>query len=217
MSVAVEKREELGNSAVGRLRKSGYIPGVIYGGKKLFNIKIEEKGFLKKTHGKIGDSVLVVLESSDKELDKKNVLLKEVQKNPLTDKFVHFDFQEVSMDKKIHTSIHISVVGDAVGVTKGGILEVHLREVMLECLPSDIPEKIEVDVTALEIGDSIYIRDLFVGEKVKIMATEDMNVLTISAPKMEEAPTEEGVAVEEEGKEGKEPEVISKGKKEEQE
>ncbi|MFC2140264.1 50S ribosomal protein L25 [Candidatus Auribacterota bacterium] len=213
LELDAEVREEVGSSAVGRLRKAGYIPAVIYGKKEAVNIKLETRNFIKSTHGGMDDNYLVTLSLNDK--NKVTALLREMQKDPIKGDILHLDFNEIALDKKIHTSIHIYVVGDSVGVSLGGFLEFRQREVDIECLPQDIPNSIEVDISNLQISDSIHVKDLSVSDKVKILSKEDVTILSIIAPKKEEEIIEEEEAIGEEAK--SEPEVINKGKKEEEE
>lgn len=217
MEFEVETREELGSKAVKRLRKEGYIPGVVYGKTEPVNIKIGTRDFIKKTHGIIGDNVLIDLSFKGSK-DKRTVVLKELQKDSIKGDFLHLDFSEVSLDKKININVHITLLGEAPGAAQGGILEFHQRDLALECLPKDMLDKIEVDISMLNIGDSLHVRDLKVSDKVKMLTPEDVTVVSVAAPrKEEEAEEEKEAAAEVEGEGQEEPEVIAKGKKEKEE
>jgi large subunit ribosomal protein L25 len=141
------------------------------------------------------------------------VLIREIQRHPTRDEYLHIDFFHVAMDEKISVEVPIVLKGEPTGVrNKGGILDHQLRELEVYCLPGEIPEKIEVNVDGLDIGDAIHVRDLEVPEGVEIEADPDRSVATVLAPAVVTA-EEEVVAAEEEPAE---PEVITKRRAEEE-
>jgi large subunit ribosomal protein L25 len=195
-------REEFGKAAVGRLRRDGLIPAVVYKhGEKPTAMKLLKKDFLKTLHTKAGENVIITLKiAKAKDTDKprttsKTVLIKEIQENPVSDDIIHIDFNEISLTEMIKVKVPIAEKGEAVGVKRDeGILEHILWEVEVECLPTQIPEKLEVDVSNLEIGQDIFIKDIAVPEGVKILEDSEAIVFSVKTPKAEEIPTPEEAA-----------------------
>src|SRR6185436_3469142 len=145
--------------------------------------------------------------------EKRKVILKEFQTEPLKGKLLHADFYEVALDRELHIKVHIEVTGTAIGVKRdGGVLDFVTRELEIACLPADIPEKITVDVSELEMGKHIRVHDLKLSEKLRILTDHDLVIVHVVVPRAEEAaPTAEAVAGAEAAAE---PEVIKKGKAE---
>lgn len=176
-----------GKSVSRKLRREKLIPAIVYGEKyENLAICIEEKEFLsifKKAFG-FSENVLISLEIEDnaKPVVKQTVLIKDVQIHPVSRKILHVDFYRVSLDKRIKLKVPIVLVGHAVGVSLGGIPEFVLREVEVECMPLDIPDKIEVDISSLNIGDTIHVKDLPVKEGVKLLIDPENVVISILPP-----------------------------------
>lgn len=210
----VSLRKELGSSSVKKLRGSGIIPGIIYGkGKESVPVQVTKKDLYGIEGGDIGENVLLDLVIEDeKEKPVKTVIVKELQKDYIKGDWLHIDFNEISLEEKLKTKVAIEVAGEAVGVNQGGILEQIMHELEIECLPVDIPHHINVDVANLGIGQTIYVRDLIIHEKITVLSNPELPVVSVAAPKEEE----EVVAAPVEGAPA-EPEVIGKGKKEEEE
>lgn len=214
-----EVRESVGKSRVRRLRKDGFIPAIVYkDGGKATSLTLVKKEFIKTLHTKAGENVIITLRiSKDKDKEKgkaasKTVLIKDIQTDPVRDEIIHIDFKEISLTEKIKVKVPLADKGEAIGVKRdGGVLEHLLWEVEVECLPTQIPERIEVDVTTLEIGKDIFVKELAVPEGVKILVSPDALVCSVKAPKAEEIVTE----VAEGGLE--EPEVIREKKPEAEE
>ncbi len=205
--LTIEPRTDKGKNASRRLRAGGFIPGVLYSHGETEAIKMQEKEFLKLFKGRISESVIFDLHSaSKKDFDEKMAYVKDYQSDPVTNKLLHVDLFKVTATEKIHTNVPVFFIGTAVGAKMGGILEVEAREVLVECLPRDLPEKIEVDVSGLNVGDAIHARDINLGDKVKIMLNPEAAIVTVIIPKIavvEEKVEEAAVAVEgEEAKEG---------------
>lgn len=209
----VSIRNEVGTTAVRRLRDTGMIPGVIYGkAKKAIPVQVSIKDIHGVEGADIAENVLLDLTVKDeKGKSTKTVIIKEVQKNCLKGNWLHIDFNEISMEEKLKTKVAIDVTGDSVGVAQGGILDQIMHELEIECLPADIPPHIKIDVTSLTIGQTVYVKDLVIPPRVAVLSNLEMPVVSVSAPKEEE----EVVAAPAEG-EAAEPEVIKKGKKEEE-
>jgi large subunit ribosomal protein L25 len=206
----VEPREELGKGKVKDLREKGFIPGVVYAeGKDSLSVKVSHSLLLKLIHQHRIEGILINVKiKDDKKRSLRSCLIKEIQYDPVHGDIIHVDFNEISLTKVIKVNVPVVTVGEAVGVKQeGGSLEHILWEVEVECLPTDIPKDIGVDVGPLKIGDSIYIKDLSVPPGVKILNDLQAIVLTVSAPMKEEV-----VVAPVEGEEKQEPEVIKEKK-----
>ncbi len=203
-------REEIGKEAVKKLRRQGLVPAVAYKGKKSVNIKVPAKDFLDVIHTKAGENVVINLQVEGKEASR-TVIIKEIQYHPIKEGILHIDFNEISLTEAITVKVPIKVLAEAEGVKEGGVLEHILWEVEVECLPTQIPEDIPVDVSSLKIGDSILVKDLQVDPPVKILNDPETTVITLAVPHVEEAEP-----VKPEG-ELAEPEVITEKKPKEEE
>lgn len=219
-------REERGKSKVKKLRKENMVPTVCYkDGKKPINLKVNARDLFKALHTKAGENVLITLKiepsassgpsraklrgGDPESAGEKTVIIKEIQTDPIKEDIIHIDFKEISLTEEVRIKVPVAVHGEAQEVVKeGGIVEHAIWEVDVECLPTKIPEKIEVEVSGMKIGDTIYIKDLKVPEGVKILNDPELVVL-IGKP-----PAKEEIKVEEAAEEITEPEVIEKGKKE---
>ncbi len=180
VALTVVPREGKGKGPARQTRMVGFIPGVIYGPEtNPESIKVDNRAFNAawKTAG--GGSVIFSLDKGGK---KTKVLIRELQRDPVTSNVIHVDFHAISMTKPIHLSIPIFLVGIPVGVkTEGGILQATMREIEISCLPTDIPEHVEINVENLHIGDSLHIRDFSI-PKVKILEEPDTTIAVVSAP-----------------------------------
>lgn len=207
-------REESGKSACKHIRKDGKIPGVVYkDGEKGFSVEVDRKEFRRVLHTEAGSNVIITMEIEGKEKGEiKTVIVKETQIDPLNDKFIHVDFHEISLKDKLKVKVPIEVKGEAVGVTGSeGVLSQILWELEVECLPADIPEHVYVNVESLEIGDVIHVKELVLPKEVTVLEDPGQVVVSVHVPQAEE----EAEAVE--GEEGAvEPELIKKGKTEEE-
>ncbi len=187
-------------------RKNGKIPGVFYSKKnKPISLDVSEQAinplvFTSETH-------LISLKVIDKEFD---CVIKDVQFDPVTDRIVHFDLLGLTSGEKFALEVPLMVKGSAIGVKDGGVLQHHLHKIEIECLPTDIPQHLEVDVTDLKIGDSIHVSDLNF-ENITILSQPTSVVASVNHPKVEKEPTPEEAAVV-----AAEPEVIGKGKGDEE-
>ena len=207
--LAVELRDGTGKGVTRKIRRAGRVPAVIYGhGKATLSLSLDPKSLesiLKASDA--GVNTLIGLEG-DSAISGKTVLVKELQRDPVDGFLMHADLFEVDPEEKIAISVPVHVVGIAEGITMGGILDHALREVELECLPSAIPDAIELDVTALSLGDSIHVRDLVVGEGISVRTHEELPVVSVILPTVVEEEPEvsdeelEGEAAEGEAGEG---------------
>ncbi len=217
--LTVEPRTDMGKNASRRLRAGGFIPAVLYSHGETEAVQIQEKDFFKLFKGKISESVIFDLHSeSKKDFGEKMAYVKDYQRDPVTNQILHLDLFKVTATEKIHTNVPVFFLGTSAGAKMGGILEVEAREVLVECLPRDLPEKIEIDVSKLNIGDAIHARDIDLGEKVRIMLNPEAAIVTVIIPKIaavEEKVEEAVVAAEgEEAKEEAKAEGEPEGEKE---
>jgi large subunit ribosomal protein L25 len=209
-------RTTSGKNEARRTRRGGKVPAVVYGAasegasREAVAIAVDPKPLLKILHSEAGANTLISLKLDG--VDTK-VLVKDFQLDPITHQVLHADFYRVAMDRTIEVTIPVVVKGDARGVKlQGGLLEFVRREVEIECLPSEIPEHIEIDVTELMVGQGIRVRDVVANAKWKPVTDADTMLVHVILPKAEES----AAAAAETATPGSEPEVIKKGKKEEE-
>jgi large subunit ribosomal protein L25 len=207
-----EIRTVVGKEDAKRLRRAQRIPAVVYGGPKgPIPVVVSPRALLAALAA--GENVLINLSLTGGEAPQISVvILKELQRDPVKGRPLHADFQEISMERKIRVEVPLVLSGEPVGVKdKGGILEHALRQLLVECLPLSIPERIVVDVAGLDIGNALHVRDLTVAEGIRILDDGARVVASVTAPAAEEvaAPTEEEKPAE--------PEVVGKKEKEEAE
>ena len=207
-----EARSEVGKSKVKELRRKGFIPGVVYsGGKDALSIKMSRHELLRLTHQHRIENVVINLKvKGDKENVSHPCMIKEIQHDPVKGDITHIDFNEISLTKLIKVNVPVVTKGEPVGVKQeGGSLEHILWEIEVECLPTDIPKNFEVDVSALNIGDSLHVKDITFPPKIKVLVDSEAVVLSVAAPMKEEV-----VEAAVEGQEKAEPEVIKEKKEE---
>jgi large subunit ribosomal protein L25 len=188
----VQQREERGSRESRRLRKDGLIPGVLYGqGKKPHPISVRERELRRVLTGDHGLHAIldVVL---DGQTTTHSSILKDYQVDPIRGKIEHFDLQEVRLDETIQSSVVVELVGESPGAKAGGVLSQVNREIRVEALPLEVPERIELDVSAMEIGDSLRVSDLAVREGVTFLDDPETVLATVTVPtKVEEPEPEE--------------------------
>ncbi len=198
-----------GKNEARRLRARGRIPAVVYGGGTPEGkpIAVDPKALAKILHSELGANTIIALKMPDG--GDARVLVKEYQLDPISHHLLHADFYRVALDKPITVTVRVVARGEARGVKQqGGILDFVHREIDVECLPTDIPEHIEVDVSELLIGQSIRVRDLVAGVKWTPVSDPDTMLVHVIALKVEEPVAAEAAAPEAPA----EPEVIKKGK-----
>lgn len=204
--IRAERREATGKGAARELRRAGRIPGILYGhGEESVPLTVDEGDLHRLVHSISIDNTLVDLTVGGDGGEAIKVLVRELQRHPVRDQFVHVDFFHIAMDEMIHVDVPVIVVGTAIGVKeKGGVLDHQLRELEVYCLPGAIPEKVEVDVSELDIGDAIHVRDIVLPD-VEVETDPDRSVVAVLAPTVIEEPEEEEVPEEE-----LEPELIGR-------
>src|SRR6476619_2854396 len=202
----VQEREQRGTSESRRLRRAGMIPGVLYGsGKKPHAICVPERELRRVLTGDHGlHAILDVVLAGQKTTH--SSVLKDYQVDPIRGKIEHFDLQEVRLDQPIQSSVTIELVGESVGAKAGGVLSQVAREIRVEALPLEVPERLELDVSAMEIGDSLRLSDLATREGVTYLDDPETVLATVTVPTKVEEPEPEEVEGEE-GEEGVEGEV----------
>jgi len=212
--IKTEKRTELGKNASGRLRRQGLVPAILYG-ESIENVPLilKKKDIIEILKSETGENTIFKVAFDSEERD---VMIKEVQINPVTDELTHVDLIQISMDKPVRVSVPVELVGEAVGVkTEGGIVDFLLRELEIECLPREIPESIKVDISNLHIHQAFKVQNLQLPAGIKILHDPNTAIVVISSVAEEEAPATGEEVIE--GAEMKEPEVIKKERKKEEE
>lgn len=187
-----EIREGTGKGVARKLRARGLIPAVFYGAHTpTLPLVVDPKELLGTLQTEAGGNVLIDLEiEKGDQSERKVVMVKELQFDPLQKRTLHADFYEVAMDVMVTVEVPIQLVGKPEGTKMGGILEQIRRVIEIQCLPGDIPKNIEVDVSALKIGDSIHVNDLQI-EKAKIISDTNFTIATVVPPVAEEKKVEE--------------------------
>jgi len=217
--VSAKNRDSRGKNEARRLRASGMIPAVVYGGKSdAVSVSVDPKTLLKVLRSETGRNTILSLDFGDGG-KKTSAILKSWQVDPVKETFIHVDFYRIAMDVAIKVKVPIATRGEARGVkVDGGILEIIMREVEVECLPGDIPERLEVDVTELGIHGAIRVSELHVSDKVKVLNDADQIIVHVVSVKEEAAPAAAAPAEGEAAATATpaEPEVLKKGKKEEE-
>jgi large subunit ribosomal protein L25 len=198
-------RTTVGNGPARVLRRDGKLPAVLYGPKKepiLLSVEVKDVEQILKQGG-VSQALLNLFIQNGKEASKP-AMIKELQVHPVSGKFLHVDFYEIDMERKIRVGVPVIAVGDAKGVELGGLLSIIRRELEVLCLPTQIPDAIEVDVTDLDVGDSVHVEEIPLPEGVEVAADVNFTVITVLAPKLEAEPEEEEEELEEEGVEAEE-------------
>jgi len=210
--VEARPRADFGKNVNRRLRAQGLIPGVLYGARKqAVPVAVSPKEIGSILRSASGENTLF-----DLQLDgsRRKVILKEFQVEPIKGRLLHADFYEVALDQTLEVTVHIELSGVPTGVkVEGGVLDFVTRELEVECLPTEIPERIVVDVSELALGKHVRVSDVKVPDRVKVLTDPDVVIAHVVAPRAEEVvAAPEAVAAPLEGEAGAEPEVIKKGK-----
>jgi len=211
------KRGDKGKNEARRHRAAGRLPAIVYGtGNQPIPVTVEPKALSRILHSDSGANTLITLRVEG-ESDAR-VLVKEYQLDPITHDLLHADFYRVAMDKVIQVTVPITLKGDAKGVKlQGGIVDFVTRQIEIECLPGDIPEHIDVDVTELMMNDGVRVRDLATGGKWTSLTEPETLIVHLVAPRAEEAPAVDAAAAAVAPGTPAEPEVIKKGKSDKEE
>jgi large subunit ribosomal protein L25 len=201
MKLTVQAREARGSAESRRLRARGFIPGVLYGGGgKAEPFAVGERDFRRVLTGEHGTHAILDVVVGDGGQKPRHAVLKEYQLHPTKGRLLHVDLQEVRLDRPIQAQVTVELVGEPEGVTMGGVLTQVTREVNVEALPMEVPDRLELDVAAMGIGDSLRIADLRVPEGVRLLDDDEMVLASVAQPTRIEEPEE--VLEEEELEEG---------------
>lgn len=213
--IKAEKREKFGKNASRVVRREGRVPAILYGhGMDTVALTLDKKDLFSILKSESGENTLFMVSFNS---EKKDAMIKELQINPVSDELLHVDLIQITMDKAIRVAVPIVLVGEAVGVkAEGGFVDFSSREIEVECLPKDIPEHIDVDISALHLHQSIKVDEIAPPEGTKITSDFDVTVVLIQAPAKEEEPEVEEEIEEEVMAEGEEPKVIKKEKAEDE-
>ncbi|NBQ55766.1 MAG: 50S ribosomal protein L25, partial [Verrucomicrobia bacterium] len=213
LGIKAKVRSEIGGRRPRRIRASGRVPAILYGSGTAQALELNGREIAEALHGSSSESVLVdlMVEAEGGATTKKMALIREVQHDPLRDTIEHVDFHQVEENKKLRVEVPVHEIGEAVGVrTGGGILDHALRTLRVECLPKDLPERIDVDVSALEVGQSIHVGEVKLPAGVAVLNAKELPVFMVLLPTVEEevkpgaegAPTEPEVIREKKDVEG---------------
>ena len=216
--LAVQMRTDTGKEAARKLRHQGLIPAVVYGHREEpIHITLNPLELGKVLKGGAGERALInlTIEGAASGPITKTVILKDKQLDPIKRTLIHADLYAIAMDEEIHVNVPIHIVGKAIGAANGGLIEHILREIEIKCFPGDIPPRIDVNVTALNIGDSIHVADISL-EKAKIVTDVGQTIVTLVPPAKEEVVAVVEEVAEEAAAEG-EKEAAEKGEEQKEE
>ena len=215
-TLSAATRSGRGKNEARRLRSAGELPAVLYGGtsNEGVAVTVDPKALLQILHSESGVNTLISLSVDDGKASQ--VLVKEFQLDPITSRLLHVDFYQLALDKAIVVTVPVTLTGEPMGVKQqGGLVDFVQRDVQVECMPTEIPEHIEVDIADLMIGQGVRLREVSEGVKWTPVSDPDTLLVHVIAPKVEEEAAEEGEEAAEgaaETGEADEPEVIKKGK-----
>jgi large subunit ribosomal protein L25 len=199
-ALVVEAREAIGKGAARKLRAAGRIPAVLYGrGRNSLPLSLDPRALDKILRASGANTLLDLTIEGHPELRDTVALVKELQRDPLRGAIVHADLYAVDLTRAVTVDVPVHLVGRPRGLDFGGILEHSLREIALECLPRSIPEAIEVDVSQMEVGDVIHVRELALPEGVTLVTDGDLGVVHVALPQAEPTPEEAAPAATAEG------------------
>ena len=187
-----ELRNNFGKNANNRLRTSGFVPAVIYAHGKTQAIKITEKALFDLFKGKISENIIFDLKIAGNE--DVMAFVKDYQTDPVTEKITHIDLFRVTKDEKIQTKVPLEFVGTPIGTKSGGRVEISIHEIQVECYPQDLPEKIMVDISALDIDNNIHTKGISLAENVKLVSNPELVIIAVHSPRVEETSSAEANA-----------------------
>ncbi|WKZ33660.1 MAG: 50S ribosomal protein L25 [Thermodesulfobacteriota bacterium] len=188
INLSAEQRNETGNGPARRLRANGKVPGILYGPgiEKALAVTLEKKELDKTLGTGARGNVLVNLDIAGDKV--RTVMFKEVLRHPLKGTVQHVDLLEVQMDHKVVVEVPVHLTGKAAGLAFGGIVQHETRRIRIECLPGNIPDSIDVDITRLGVGDSVHVRDIALNEGLEAVDEPELTVVSVVAPTAEAAP-----------------------------
>ncbi|MAW40398.1 MAG: 50S ribosomal protein L25 [Kiritimatiellaceae bacterium] len=205
--ISVKKRSLEGTSASRRMRRAGSLPGIVYGiDSNPLSVELETHVVEQVLHHHASETILVDIDLEGE--GAVSVLIKDVQHHPVSGALVHVDLQRVAANQTLQVEVSLELEGEPEGVKVGGLLDHVMHTILVECLPGDLPEMVNVDVSELEIGSSIHVSDLKLGSKITVLSDADAVVAGVSAPRVVQEEDEDGDAA-------AEPEVITEKPSEE--
>lgn len=216
VKLSARPRAEAGRNAVKTVRARGSVPAVIYGAKDApSNLEVSKKELDRLLSHAVGENILVELEITEGgKTTNRLSLIQEVQHHPVRGEVIHVDFHAVSMTEEIEAEVVIEPTGEAIGVkTHGGLLQQNMRSLEIKCLPQNLPELITVDVSALNIGESLHVKDIKLPEGVTAVVDEELTVFLVSEPTVAEEPVATAEAASPEVLKEKKPEAAAEEKK----
>ncbi len=185
--LSVVERTEFKKGPAKKLRSEGLIPAVVYGHTDPLHISVNAREFAKKFKV-VTENTIITLKLGDKDIE---VLVKDIDEDIVTETVKHIDFYEFEKGKTLKTHVPVHLIGNAIGAKEGGILEQKLGELEIECLPKDLPQSIDVEISGLAMGDSIHIGDIKVAEGINIHHPDTQTIVVVSAPKSESSAADE--------------------------
>ena len=191
LKLSAQTRSVVGRSAVNKIKAQGLVPACIYGGQdQPVNLTLNKREISNLLSRATSEHLLVDLEIADGSAKSSRLaLIQEVQHHPIRRDVLHVDFHAVRADEKLHAEIPVEPFGEPAGVKNfGGILEINLHSLEVECLPKDLPELIRIDVSALNVGEAVHVKDLVLPEGVSVRADGELTVVRVAAPKVELEP-----------------------------
>lgn len=184
-TLKVSTRDDVGKGALGRIRRSGEVPLVLYGSDKApITLKVEMRDFVHLVHGRGGEHAIVQLEVENQPELSGLALLKDVQHHPVRGHVIHADFLRIRLDQRITTLVPVVLTGHAKGVVEGGVLDHQLRELEVECFALEVPTGIPADVSELGLGDSLHVAQLVAPNNVRIVTEPDRTVVAVHVPRV---------------------------------
>jgi large subunit ribosomal protein L25 len=187
LELTATKRTSAGNSPSRALRREGNIPAVLYGpGSESVSLSISSLDLERALKMTSASQIIFNMTVQNAQSGSRTAMIKELQIHPMSRKFIHVDFYEISKDRKITVNVPVAVKGKSKGIEDGGMLQIIEREIEVLCLPFEVPESIQIDITDLEIGDSIHVKDLKIDGNLEIPADTNYTILTILSTKSDE-------------------------------
>lgn len=187
LDLTATMRTSVGNSPSRALRRKGNIPAVLYGpGSESVSLSISSLDLERALKKASVSQIVFNMSVQNAQTGSRTAMIKDLQIHPMSRKFLHVDFYEISKDRKITVDVPVVVKGKSKGIEEGGMLQIIRRDIEVLCLPFDVPKSIQIDITDLEIGDSIHVKDLKIDENVEIPAETNYTILTILSTKSEE-------------------------------
>jgi large subunit ribosomal protein L25 len=183
--LAIEARDKVGKGISRRLRRSGLVPAVVYGkGIEPVAVSIDRKEFAAAIAGEGGINHLITLKGGG-DLDGKIVIVADLTRDALKGQAIHVDLHKINMEEKVKVKVPVSLKGSAIGVKEGGLLDFHMHVLEIECLPAQIPEHIDVDITALKIGGSLHVSDVQIPAGFKVLDEQTATIVNILGKSVE--------------------------------